>query len=357
MNKPKRLSSGDKVAIVSLSRGILGEAFAAHEIILGEKRLADFGLIPKYMLNAKMGIEYLHDHPESRAADLKQAFLDPSVKGIFCAIGGDDTIKTVPFLLDDPEFVAAVKDNPKVFLGFSDTTNNHLMFYSLGLQTYYGQAFLTDFAEFADEMLPYTKQWSQELLHPSPHKEIVSSDIWYEERKVFSSDQVGVARVSRPETSGFEVLRGRGRVEGELLGGCIESLYEMLVGGRFPEQVKITNLYKLFPSVEEWKGKILFVETSEEKPDPKKMKKMLTALDNAGVLGAVSAVLVGKPQDEQFYDEYKKTWLEATKEYDLPILYNMNFGHAAPRCILPYGGKVIVDFDQIRVHLLQPLVA
>jgi muramoyltetrapeptide carboxypeptidase LdcA involved in peptidoglycan recycling len=357
MNKPKRLSSGDKVAIVSLSRGILGESFAAHEIVLGEKRLDEFGLIPEYMPNAKMGIEYLQDNPEARAADLKQAFMDPSIKGIFCAIGGDDTIKTVPYLLDDPEFVAAVQDNPKVFLGFSDTTNNHLMFYSLGLQTYYGQAFLTDFAEFADEMLPYTKQWSKELMQPSSHKEVSPSDIWYEERESFGADQVGVARVSRPEERGFEALRGSGKVEGELLGGCIESLYEMLVGGRFPEQVEITNKYKLFPSADKWKGKILFAETSEEKPNPKKLKKMLTALDEAGVFGAVAAVLIGKPQDELFYDEYKEVWLEATKEYELPILYNLNFGHAAPRCILPYGGKVRVDLDQIKVHLLEPLVA
>lgn len=357
MNKPKRLSSGDKVAIVSLSRGILGEPFAAHELVLGEKRLAEFGLIPVYMPNAKKGIEYLHNHPEARAADLKQAFLDPSIKGVFCAIGGDDTINTVPYLLDDPEFVASVRDNPKVFLGFSDSTNNHLMFYTLGLQTYYGQAFLTDFAEFGDEMLPYTKEWANELLQPSRQKEITSSNTWYDERTEFGADQVGVARVSHNETRGFEVLRGQGVVEGKLLGGCIESLYEMPVGGRFPNQVEIATQYKLFPSIEEWKDKVLFVETSEEKPDPEKMKKILATLDEAGVFSAVKAVLVGKPQDEQFYEEYKAVWQAATKDYDLPILYNLNFGHAAPRCILPYGGQVTVDFDQIKVRLLEPLVA
>lgn len=357
MNKPKRLNPGDKVAIVSLSRGTLGESFAAHEIVLGEKRLAEFGLIPVYMPNAKKGIEYLHDHPEARAADLKQAFLNSSIKGIFCAIGGDDTINTVPYLLDDPEFVTCVRDNPKVFLGFSDSTNNHLMFYRLGLQTYYGQAFLTDFAEFADEMLPYTKEWSKELLRPSPQKEISSSSVWYDERKEFSSDQVGIARISHAETRGFEVLRGSGVVEGRLLGGCIESLNEMLVGGRFPEQVEITEKYKLFPSAEEWRDKILFVETSEEKPDPEKMKKILATFDKAGVFGAVKAVLVGKPQDEQFYEEYKEAWLDATKDHDLSILYNLNFGHAAPRCILPYGGQVKIDFDRVKVQLLEPLVA
>ena len=357
MIKPKKLKSGDKVAIVSLSRGILGEPFAAHEIVLGNKRLSEFGLIPEYMTNAKKGIKYLHEHHESRAADLKQAFLDPSIKGIFCAIGGDDTINTIPYLLDDPEFVSCVRDNPKVFLGFSDSTNNHLMLYTLGLQTYYGQSFLIDFAELADEMLPYTKEWSRELLRPSPQKEIKSSAMWYDDRTDFGADQVGIGRVSHKETRGFEVLRGKGIVEGKLLGGCIESLYEMLVGGRFPGQVEITQKYGLFPSIEEWKDKIFFVETSEERPNPEKMEKILTTLDEAGVFGVVKAVLVGKPQDEQFYEEYKEAWLAVTKEYNLPIIYNMNFGHAAPRCILPYGGQVRVDFDQARVYMLEPLVA
>jgi muramoyltetrapeptide carboxypeptidase LdcA involved in peptidoglycan recycling len=87
------------------------------------------------------------------------------------------------------------------------------------------------------------------------------------------------------------------------------------------------------------------------------MRQILNTLDEAGILGNVGSVLVGKPQDEQFYEEYKQLWLEATQPYDLPIIYNMNFGHADPRCILPYGGKVKIDFDQAKVFLQEPLVA
>lgn len=357
MIKPQKLNRGDKVAIVSLSKGILGELFATHEVRLGEKRLAEFGLIPVYMRNAKKGIEFLNNHPEARAADLKQSFLDPSIKGVICAIGGEDTLKTVPYLLDDPEFVASVISNPKVFLGFSDTTNNHLMFYKLGLQTYYGQAFLPDFAEFADDMLPYTKEWSKQLLEPSSKKEITSSPLWYDERTDFGPSQVGLPRISHTEKRGFEVLRGQGSIEGELLGGCIESLNEALVGGRFPGQVEIYKKYDLFPTAEQWQGKVLFVETSEERPEPNKMRQILTTLDKASVFGGISAVLVGKPQDEKYYEEYKHLWLEATSAYELPIVYNLNFGHANPRCILPYGGSVRIDFDQGKVILQEPLVA
>ena len=65
---------------------------------------------------------------------------------------------------------------------------------------------------------------------------------------------------------------------------------------------------------------------------------------------------MGKPQDEQFYEEYKQLWIEATSTYNLPIIYNMNFGHADPRCILPYDGKVKIDFDEVKVILQEPLV-
>jgi muramoyltetrapeptide carboxypeptidase LdcA involved in peptidoglycan recycling len=164
MIKPQKLQPNDKVAIVSLSRGVLGESFVAHELELGERRLNEFGLRVEYMPNAKKGVEYIKKHPEARAGDLKTAFRDDSIKAIVCAIGGDDTFRTVPYLMDDPEFITLVEKKPKIFLGFSDTTINHLMFYKLGLQTYYGPSFLTDFAEFADEMLPYTKEYIEELI-------------------------------------------------------------------------------------------------------------------------------------------------------------------------------------------------
>lgn len=357
MIKPSRLQPGDKVAIVSLSSGVLGEPFAAHELELGEKRLIELGLKFEYMPNSRKGIEYIKNHPEARAEDLKRAFADDSIKGIICAIGGDDTYKTIPYLLDDYEFIELVRNKPKIFLGFSDTTNNHLMFYKLGLQTYYGQAFLTDFAEFAEDMLPYTKEWSNQLLDPAEGKEVNSSPIWYEERRDFGIGQVGIDRVAHEETRGFDILRGTGVIKGELLGGCVESLYDQLTGDRYAEEKEIIARYEMFPTIDQWRGKILFAETSEEKPSPEKLRQMLKVLEDVGVMGAVSAVIVGKPQDEKFYEEYKQVWLEVTEQYNLPIMYNINIGHAAPRCILPYGASVSLDFNTRRIFLDEPLVA
>lgn len=103
--------------------------------------------------------------------------------------------------------------------------------------------------------------------------------------------------------------------------------------------------------------KILFAETSEEKPTPERLSILLKALDNVGVLSNISGAIVGKPQDEVFYDEYKKVWLDATEPYGTPILYNLNFGHAAPRCILPYGAKVEIDFIHGRLWLSESIVS
>ena len=87
MLKAKKLQKGDKVAIVSLSSGMLGEDFCSHNIEIGVKRLKEYGLEPVFMPNALKGIDYLKANPDARASDLKQAFLDDSIKGIFCAIG------------------------------------------------------------------------------------------------------------------------------------------------------------------------------------------------------------------------------------------------------------------------------
>ena len=88
MKYAEKLKKGDKVAIVSLSSGMVGEEFFSHNIEIGVKRLKEYGLLPVFMPNARKGITYLKAHPEARAQDLKDAFFDDSIRGIICAIGG-----------------------------------------------------------------------------------------------------------------------------------------------------------------------------------------------------------------------------------------------------------------------------
>ena len=353
MRYARKLRRGDKVAIVSLSSGMLGEDFCSHNIEIGVKRLREYGLEPVFMPNTLKGIDYLNEHPEARAADLKEAFLDESVAGIICAIGGDDTYRLLPYLMEDAEFVKAVEENPKLFTGFSDTTVNHLMFYKLGLSTYYGPTFICDLGEIADEMLPYTKRAFEGYLEGNEADEIVSSDIWYEEREDFSRAAIGTDRVAHKEERGFELLQGPEVFEGELLGGCLESFYDILVTNRYEDQKDICEKYGLFPDRNTWKDKILFIETCEEKPVPEMFRKEITVLKEKGVFAAVSGVLVGKPQDEAYYQEYKSILTEVIDNENLPIVYNVNFGHANPRCALQYGVLAKVDMKQKKIFIEQ----
>lgn len=351
MQYPRKLRKGDKVAIVSLSSGMLGEEFCSHNIEIGVKRLKEYGLEPVFMPNALKGIQYLHEHPEARAKDLKDAFLDDSIAGIICAIGGDDTYRLLTYLMEDKEFIQAVEKNPKLFTGFSDTTINHLMFYKLGLSTYYGPTFICDLGEIANEMLPYNKKAFEGYIEGFESGEIVSSQVWYEERTDFSREAIGTERVSHREERGFELLQGNETFSGELLGGCLDSFYDILTKNRYEDQAEVCEKYGIFPSNEEWAGKIMFIETSEEKPTPEVFERMVTLFKDKGVFDVLNGVLVGKPQDEMYYYEYKDILVRVIDNDKLPIVYNVNFGHATPRCALQYGVMAKVDMRDRKIYI------
>ncbi|MFT8316014.1 MAG: S66 peptidase family protein [Clostridium sp.] len=346
MKKPKSLVRGDKVAVISLSSGMLGENFAKHELDLGLKRIKELGLIPVVMPNALRGLEYLKNHPESRAQDLKDAFYDTSIKGIICAIGGDDTYRTLPYLMEDKDFINAAHINPKLFTGFSDTTINHLMFYKLGMATFYGPNFVCDLAELDKEMLSYTRKEFWKYFENYNENCIESSNVWYEERTDFSVEAVGTSRVEHLEERGYEVLQGKGSFNGRLLGGCLESLYDILTNTRYDDEKDICEKYGLFPSLDEWKNKILFIETCEEKPEPEVFEKELITLKSTGIFDVINGIIIGKPQDEQYYEEYKEIYYKIIENKDLPIIYNVNFGHAYPRCIIPYGIEAEINLNK-----------
>ena len=203
-----------RFAIVSLSSGILGEPELKYQLELGVKRLNELGLEPIFMPNTLKGLNYIFDHPEKRASDLKEAFKDDSIKGIICAIGGDDTYKTIPYLMDDKEFKELVLAKPKIFVGFSDSTNNHIMFNKLGLVTYYGLNFLSDLCELQMEMIPYTKESYQRLFRIDEPYDIISSSVWYLNRTSYGLDQINIYLKEQNEINGYDFIYGKDIIEG-----------------------------------------------------------------------------------------------------------------------------------------------
>ena len=331
------------VGIISLSSGIVGESFISFETDIGIRRLKEYGLNVKFMPHALMGLNYIKEHPEKRAEDLLQAFRDPEIDMILCAIGGDDTYRLLPYLFDHNELADAVTD--KIFLGFSDTTINHLMLHKVGMNSFYGQAFLPDICELSPEMHPYTRKFFEELISSGTIKEITPSDIWYEERKSFEPDQVGKPLPAHPD-HGFELLQGPSVFSGKILGGCIDSLYDFFNGERYADMPILCEKYHLFPDAEDWKGRILLLESSEEKPSPEKYRQSLKYLKEKGVFEAVSGVLVGKPMDETYAQEYQQLLIQIINNPDLPVVFNLNIGHAMPRCIIPFGIDAVVDVEK-----------
>lgn len=355
--KPSPLRKGDTVAIVSLSSGMLGEAYCKHNIDIGKKRLEKMGLNVIFSPNCLKGNIFLKEHPELRAQDLKEMFMESEVKAIICAIGGDDTYKLIPYLMEDTVFINSIREHPKIFTGFSDTTVNHLMLYKLGLQTFYGPNFLCDIAELSNDMLPYTEREFLRYLGINSSEPIKPSEVWYEERTDFSEKAIGIERIKHQENNGYELLQGAAVFRGRLLGGCLESMYDLLTSSRYGDEKTICEKYSIFPSDDEWENAILFIETSEECPAPDIYRKALNVLKETGVFDKVNGIIIGKPQNECYYSEYQGIIKEVVSDETIPILYNVNFGHAFPRCVLPYGLNVEVNYKEQTINLLEPLFA
>lgn len=332
-----------KIGIVSLSSGILGEDFVSHEVKIGIERLKKYGIEVEFLPNSTKGIEFLKNNPKARAKDLIDAFKDDSIDMILCAIGGDDTYRLLPYLFENNELEMAVKQ--KIFLGFSDTTMNHFMLNKVGIKTFYGQAFLPDVCELSKEMLPYSKHFFEELINNGEIKEIYPSDVWYNEREDFSEKAIGIS-MEEHHNDGFELIRGNAKFEGKILGGCLDSIFDIFDNSRYEDTVYLCQKYNLFPSLDEWKNKILLLETSEERPKPELFRKMILKLEEYGIFDVISGLIIGKPQNEEYYEEYKQILLDEIKNKDLSIVYNINVGHSTPRCIIPFGVNAKVDIER-----------
>ena len=328
------------VGVVSLSAGTLGEDFVRHELELGVRRLENYGLKVKFLPHALKGIDYVKAHPEQRAADLLEAFRDPEIDLILCAIGGDDTYRLLPYLFGENQLAKAACQKP--FLGFSDSTVNHFMLHKVGLPTFYGQAFLSDVCEMDKEMLPYTRRYFEELLRTGAIRRVEPSDVWYEGRTDYSPDRLGTPLPAHP-AEGWKLLQGPPAFSGKILGGCLDTLYDFFNGERYADMPALCRKYGLFPDAADWQGRILLLETSEEQMSPEKFSRALGFLKEAGVFKAVSGVLFGRPMDNVYREEYHRRLVAAVDDPALPILADVSVGHALPRCILPFGVDASVD--------------
>lgn len=340
MIKPKKLKKGDKIAIVSLSWGGLGDDKLIHKYYIAKERLEnDFGLQVVTMPHALKGSEFVANHPELRAKDLMEAFEDESIRAIFCAIGGDDTIRILPYINYE-----TIRNNPKIFMGYSDTTINHFMMYKAGLVSFYGPSIMCEFGEYV-KMFDYTKAAVKEVLfQDSAQYQMLPSSEWSDDHVMWEEKNMHIAKNLKKDVHGYEILQGKGIAKGHLLGGCID-VFMMAIGT------------ELWPPIDAWKDAILFFETSEDKPSPDFVKWTLRNLAAQGILKVIRGIMVGKPQGEVYYEEYKAviTQVISAEEHlvDLPVFYNVNIGHAIPIGILPYGIMAELNCQEKTITFLE----
>ena len=342
MIKPKRLKAGDKVAVVSLSSGILGEPWAIHKFDLAKQRMKElFGLELVAMPNALKGNEFIYNNPKARAEDLMDAFKNPEIKAVFCSIGGFDGIRILPYIDFD-----VLKNNPKIFSGFSDSTSHHFMMYYAGLMSFYGPNIMCDFSQYI-KMSDYTINAIRKLWFEGVENyEIKPSEIYSleEDKVMWGEANMNKDRVWHTENIGYEILQGNGKIEGELLGGCIDVLIDLMGT-------------KIWPTADKWKDKILFIETSESNMPPVYIEGILRNFAAQGILKNIKGIMFGKPAKNDYYEDYKKSILKIVvgeeKLTDLTIIYNVNFGHSAPIGIIPYGAKCEIDADEKTIKLLE----
>ncbi len=335
--KPPRLQAGDKVAAVSLSWGGAGDPQTLWRYEQGKRRLQEvFGLQVVEMPYTLAGSDFVYRHPELRAADWMEAFSDPSIKGIFSCIGGNDSARLLPYIDFD-----LIRRNPKVFIGYSDTTALHFMCLKAGLSSFYGPAILSDFAE--NVSLPaYTRNAVAKALFCSePIGRVEPSPVYTGQYLAWEEKNKDTARVFSQNT-GYELLQGSGTAQGPLIGGCLETL----------ETLKGTAI---FPAVECFDKAILFLETSECKPPVWFVEDALRNLGVAGILNRLSGLFFGKPMSGHLYGEYAAMIQKVLKEFgleNLPVLLNGSFGHNEPKTVLPYGAVARIDCNDASFSIL-----
>ena len=343
MLKPPKLNLGDKIATVSLSWG--GPSVFPYRYQVGVQQLQDeFGLQVVEMPNTLRDADWLARNPEARADDLMLAFSDSSIKAIFSTTGGDDSIRMLPFI-----DLNIIRNNPKIFMGYSDTTISHLVCYKAGLVSFYGPSIMAEFAENGG-LFPYMVQ--------SLRKTLFSSDVigeiqpstegWTVEFLDWKDSTNQQRRRKLQPSTGWKFLQGNGIHRGHLIGGCLEVL-------------DWTRGTEIFP--DDWENAILFLETSEEAPPPETVTRLLRVFAAMGILGQLSGILFGRPGGNippDTFEAYDRAILQVVNDEqglsDLPVITHMDFGHTSPMFLLPYGVQAEIDCEKKQFSILENAV-
>jgi muramoyltetrapeptide carboxypeptidase len=294
--KGPRLKPNQTVGIIAPS-----SPFGQSEISEGIRLLESFPLKVIHGQHLFDRQRYLAGNDSDRVSDIHRMFSDPEVKAIFCARGGYGSAR----LLKKIDF-PLIKNNPKIFVGFSDLTALLIAFYhQCGLVTIHGPT-LTN--------LPHKSNWE----HLS--------------RLITTSQRTRVSF-----RNGTVITRGTAR--GILLGGNLSTLCSLLGT----------------PYVPSFDGIILFVEEKGE--SPYRLDRMLTQLLLTNRLKGVAGLAIGHTVDCGSKDEIDSLLYERLGGLPVPIVTGLPAGHGEENIAIPLGLPALLDTEGMVLKIEETAVS
>ncbi|MFF4833757.1 LD-carboxypeptidase [Streptomyces sp. NPDC001315] len=302
--RPPRLAPGARVTVVAPSGPVAEERLQA-----GLDVLRGWDLDPvaaPHVLDRHGELDYLAGADVDRAADLQNAWCDPSVDAVLCARGGYGAQRMVDLL----DWTAMRAAGPKVFVGFSDITVLHQAFATrLDLVTLHGPAAAgVDFIKSAR---------AQEHLRAT----------------LFAPETV------RTLTSGGGALTP-GRARGVTLGGCLSMLASDL------------GTPHAHPGA---RGGLLMLEDVGERAY--RIDRMLTQLLRTGWLDGVAGIALGSWAGCGPYDEVRAVLADRLGGLGVPVVEELGFGHGEGALTVPFGVTAELDTDTGTLTLDEPALS
>lgn len=304
----KKLNRGDRVALIGTSGVILKERLEK-----GIEFVESLGLIPVVGDSCRGGYGYLSGSDDLRAGDFNRFFKDESIAGVFCMRGGYGA----PRILDRIDY-QMIRENPKIFIGYSDITALHLALnQKCNLITYHSPMPSTEFYKGVDKFT--LDSFLDNIMNREEEKN----------KNKF---------IQNSETEKIITLVS-GAAEGELVGGNL-TLISSLMGTPYEVDTK---------------GKILFLEEVGE--EPYRIDRMLTQLRLAGKFEESAGIILGAFTDCAAKNLENSLTLEEVIADTLfsagkPIMKNFNAGHCLPSLTLPLGKIIKMDTANGRLEVL-----
>jgi muramoyltetrapeptide carboxypeptidase len=311
---PKKLEEGDEIRVIAPSRSM--SIILEENEAISNSRLKDLGLKLSYGKNVKEIDDFKSSSIKSRVADLHKAFSDKKVKAIFSVIGGFNCNQLLKYIDWN-----IIKNNPKIFIGYSDTTAlQNAIFAKTGLVTYSGPAWSTFGQKLHfDYTMDYFKKclMSNDLIQVKPSKEW-TDDAWYKDQ----DNRVLI------KNNGWLVIN-KGKATGTLLGANL-CTFGLLRGTEY------------FPNL---KDSVLFLEDDEDGSHNKNFDRDLQSLIHQKDFKDVRGIVIGRFQNGSEVTSEKLTRIIKTKAElkNIPIIANVDFGHTSPIITFPIGGEVSMD--------------